>query len=394
MRTQHTIHRRFTLWQHRTLQRVLWLTIYTLLLSLGIQHPIAAQTPLPQFNLVQNAATCGPHICLTTNVPDQTGAAWLPTKQQVQDGFAADFTWRIVKPGRTGADGFALVLHNAADPFPGLVIGTGRNGMGYSTIPNSLAIEFDTVENPPEDSSEGTLGDPNANHVSVQTRGVLPNSGNTDFSLGFTTQTTPAIPLFADGSVHTTKVFYKPGNPGNIAVFLDNMERPILNAHVNLAELLSLDAGTAWVGFTAATGRQSQAYELHSFTFQPTQPAQQPASLSIDILPGTDPNTWACQEQERDLAVAILTMDKFDATTLTRESIRFGENGARATSYQHQEVNGDGRDDLLVAFRFGDTGFDCQDIPQGQDSVDLTAHVTGAANGVAVGGEGTLRLVR
>jgi hypothetical protein len=110
-------------------------------------------------------------------------------------------------------------------------------------IPNSLAVEFDTVQNPPEDFGAGTLGDPNGNQISVQTRGQEANSANTDFSLGFTTQAEPAIPLFTVGR-HTTKVVYKPGdpgNPGNIAIYLDNMERPILNAHVNLAELLSLD---------------------------------------------------------------------------------------------------------------------------------------------------------
>jgi hypothetical protein len=59
------------------------------------------------------------------------------------------------------------------------------------------------------------------------------------------------------------------------AIYLDNMERPILNAHVNLAELLSLDEGKVWVGLTAATGRRFQAHDIYTFTSTPSEPAQQ-----------------------------------------------------------------------------------------------------------------------
>jgi hypothetical protein len=241
-------------------------------------QPAQAQNTLPQFNLVGNAVMHEARLGLTVNESLQTGAAWLPDKQQVQDGFEATFDWQINRANpQRGADGFAFVIHNADLPFPGLALGGGRNGLGYSGIPNSLAVEFDTLQNPPEDFGLGTEGDPNDNHISVQTRGKEGNSANTDFSLAFTTQAEPAIPLFTVGR-HTTKIVYKPddqGNPGNIAIYLDNRERPILNAHVNLAELLSLDEGKAWVGFTAATGRRFQAHDIYTFTFTPSEPAQQ-----------------------------------------------------------------------------------------------------------------------
>jgi hypothetical protein len=244
-----------------------------ILLSGNALQPAAAQTTLPRFNLVENAVLLEDRLRLTIDQPDQSGAAWLPEKQQVQNGFEATFDWQITKTTQQGGDGFAFVIHNADLPFPAIALGNGRNGLGYSGLPNSLAIEFDTVKNLPGDFDMGSRGDPNDNHISVQSRGKDANNANTDFSLGFTTQTEPAIPLFTVGR-HRTRIVYKPGdsgNPGNIAIYLDNMETSILNANANLEELLSLDEGKAWVGFTAATGRRSQTHDVFSFSFVGTE---------------------------------------------------------------------------------------------------------------------------
>jgi CHRD domain-containing protein/lectin family protein len=200
----------------------------------------------------------------------QIGASWLVEKQQVGDGFEATFTWQITRVNpRRGAEGFAFVMHNDEEhPFPHIRRGGERNGLGYAGIPNSLAIEFDTVQNPPSDFAEGTQGDPNDNHISVQTRGTEANSANTDFSLKYTTQGTPAIPFFADGAVHTTKISYQ---PGTLTIFLDDMTDPVLTVPVDLATTLTLDNGTAWVGFTATTGRRSQTHDILSFSLAGTR---------------------------------------------------------------------------------------------------------------------------
>ena len=267
-------------WKPTTPQLAVFISLVGLLILMGSNNiqPAQAQAALPSFTLVNNAVLHENRLGLTVIEPLQTGAAWLPTKQQVQDGFEAQFQWQITRISQRGTDGFAFVIHNAPLSFPGIAVGEGRPGLGYQGIPNSLAVEFDTAQNSAVDFGVGTLGDPNDNHISVQTRGAEPNNANTDFSLGYTTQGTQTIPLFADGSVHTTKVVYKPGdqgNLGNIAIYLDNMERPILNAHVNLAELLSLDEGKAWVGLTAATGGRVQAHDIYMFTFTSSEPAQQ-----------------------------------------------------------------------------------------------------------------------
>jgi hypothetical protein len=126
--------------------------------------------------------------------------------------------------------------------------------------------------------------------------------------------------------------------------------------------------------------------------------------VDIDIVPGSDPNTWPCQNTEEDLPVAILSTEDFNATNVDAGSVRFGKAGTEASEVHRddggdaerhvEDVNGDDRDDLVFHFRFEDTGFSCDDAPEGQESVGLTARLTGEADGRPIAGEGTLQLER
>jgi lectin family protein len=229
-------------------------------MSLGGMRPAVAQNNLPLLNLVGNAVRLEDRLRLTADQEKQTGAAWLPSKQPVQGGFEATFQWQISRSAQEdGADGFAFVIN-----ANGSALGDGGSGIGYSGIANSLAIELDTLQNPPEEFG-GELGDPNDNHISVQTRGTLPNSADPTFSLGSTT----AIPLLADGNVHTAKVAYV---PGTLTIFLDDLTKPVLTVPVELGITLSLDNDEAWIGFTAATGGRSQAHDILSLEAQSKDP--------------------------------------------------------------------------------------------------------------------------
>jgi peptide-N4-(N-acetyl-beta-glucosaminyl)asparagine amidase len=244
-----------------------------LLLSGNAPQPVQAQTALPNFTLVGNAVRHDDRLGLTINERLHTGGAWLPEKQAVANGFEVIFDWQITRANpQRGADGFALVIHNADTlPDPDIALGMGRHGMGYQGIPNSLAVEFDTTQTPASDFGHETHGDHNDNHISVQTRGQEPNSAHPDFSKGRTTQTEPGVPFFANGAKHTTKVVY---TPGNIAVFVDDMTAPLLNVAVDLGTILRLDEGNAWVGLTGATGRRFQAHDIYTFSFTPTTAGQ------------------------------------------------------------------------------------------------------------------------
>lgn len=52
-----------------------------------------------------------------------------------------------------------------------------------------------------------------------------------------------------------------------LSVYLDDLELPALVVEIDLAELLSLDEGQAWVGFTAAAGGANQNHDILNWTF-------------------------------------------------------------------------------------------------------------------------------
>ena len=192
---------------------------------------------------------------LTLN-PDSggVGAAWYGARRPVAEGFTADFALRITPPGG-GADGMAFVIQNHAPD----AIGEGGGGQGYQGIPNSLAVEFDTWDNG---------GEPGATHVAVHSLGTSPNSALSG-QYG-----AAVLASFRDGQAHAARVVY---SPGRLHLFVDDMETPKLSVEVDLATLLNLSGGAAFVGFTAATGAFTEGHHVERWRLCS---AQQPTNLS------------------------------------------------------------------------------------------------------------------
>ena len=142
------------------------------------------------------------------------------------------------------------------------------------------------------------MADPNGNHLSVHTRGTLPNSSHEIDSKGSTT----SIPELADGAVHRARIVYV---PGLLKVFMDNNLQAALEVRVDL-ETIGLDKGRAWVGFTASTYTVWSDHAIISWSFQETQPRSLPeiiqplysdvllegssANLGVQIKGGPAPN--------------------------------------------------------------------------------------------------------
>ncbi len=82
------------------------------------------------------------------------------------------------------------------DPGAGLGY-ADNNAEGFSGIQQSIAVEFDFVDN-------SIMNDPNNNHISVHTRGMLYNSANEDYSIGCES----SVPYMNDGNVHYVSVSY------------------------------------------------------------------------------------------------------------------------------------------------------------------------------------------
>jgi hypothetical protein len=79
--------------------------------------------------------------------------------------------------------------------------------------------------------------------------------------------------------------------------------------------------------------------------------------VSIDIKPGSFPNR-VNPKSRGIIPVAILTTNKFDATTVDPASVKFGPKGAAADQGQThtEDVDRDGDLDLVLHFRTQETG--------------------------------------
>jgi serine protease len=108
--------------------------------------------------------------------------------------------------------------------------------------------------------------------------------------------------------------------------------------------------------------------------------------VTLDIKPRRFANNIN-PEREGTIAVAILTTDIFDATTVDPLSVKFGPSGAtEAHGKGHiRDANGDGRPDLVLHFHIPDTGIRC-----GDTTVALTGQILG---GQAIQGSDSIRTV-
>jgi hypothetical protein len=276
------------------------LAVAGLLLSLAVA-PAFGQITFNDFSNVSSLALNGSAAQATnTNqqqvlrlTPDKTqhvsGTAWFATQQQsIASGFTTVFTFQITHAS-SQADGLAFIIQNSSGSGFGTAARGGSGGaIGYGVpdpgdngvaIPNSVAVEFDTYDN--------TAWDPNANHIAVQSCGTDPNTQN---HLAICPDGNPAnlgivsnlgtINL-ADGNVHTAVVDY---DPGTLRVFVDDLGTPLLVVNTDLSTLLSLNNGSAWVGFSGATGALTENNDIQTWTFTP-------ATTSTSITQTLTPNT-------------------------------------------------------------------------------------------------------
>src|SRR5579864_3601755 len=272
------------------------------LVTLGAGSTALAQSPyFPDFSSTANlnlngraAQYNGNILRLTPASQGPVGTAWFNTQQYVAKGFSTEFTFQISNTGNNiypfPADGLAFVIQNQGTN----ATGPGGGGIGYGSIDgsgtgitNSLAVEFDTYLN---------TYDPNANHVSIQSCGTMPNSadetgchlgGNT--SLTFNDQTI----TLADGNPHTVRIDYTPAAPGCGEVCINTLQVTLDGnalfggAGLSVPELnssLGLNNGNAWVGFTAATGALVENNDILSWSFTPAP--GQPQSQTQTLEPG------------------------------------------------------------------------------------------------------------
>ena len=246
-------------------------------------------------------------------VRNASGAVWYPQQQQVAQGFNVTFKFMITQPTVTcdyaesvsgafvqslhtklyekcttsGGDGFAFVIRDDSASAPGATdIGFDGPGLGYGGITNSIAFEFDTV-------FTAAYNEPRESHVAIHTRGKSPNTAHSAASLA-TVALDGSVPTtsITDGQIHEVFITYKPNitseemffaiesgeitglstalsahtadSLGVVSVYLDDMSSPLMSVPFNIESILrdSATSGSAWVGFTAATGDLWQAVDI------------------------------------------------------------------------------------------------------------------------------------
>jgi len=225
-------------------------------------------------SLVGDAAiTADNRLRLTPAEGGRAGAAWYTAEKEfVGAAFSTTFQFQLANnfdsPG--GSDGFVFLIQNSAPTY----LSGGGGTLGYYGLQNSLAIEFDTFQN-------SEVGDPSGSHISVHTNGTGPNDWSESLSLGsYNTN-----PIMDDANVHTAKIAY---TAGTLSIYLDDPTTPKLTISVDLADKLSLDAGRAWVGFTATTGGGWQTHDILNWNLDTTIPA---TTVSINNVSQVEGNS-------------------------------------------------------------------------------------------------------
>ena len=158
------------------------------------------------------------------------------------------------------------------------------------------------------------------------------------------------------------------------------------------------------VGFDLLSGYHVRAEVWDEAANDTAVDWQVPLPVQIDIQPGTRLNLITCRYPALWLPVAVFSTERFDATQLYTDSVRFGKTGTEAEVIRIgrderpvqyvTDVNQDGLPDMIYVFRFGDTGFSCADIPPGQQTASVVATLKGSMDGGMVEGDDVLKLFR
>ena len=242
----------------------------------------------------QNAAV-GTVLQLTADSGSQYGSGWYTVPQVVQNGFSTTFQFKFTATS-TPADGIAFVIQNAGTGTG--AIGSAPNGgaIAYGDsdgnldpssgagIPHSLAIEFDTYFNAGWDPAANPT-DPSGSvsHVAVQSCGTGANTSHHNQKCSLLTSAPsstlgPAVlvpALASTGSptgTHTVVITYNPASgstAANIHVMLDGHDLYPSGVAVDLSSIGLGDGGTAYVGFTGATGAAHETQAIQNWTFTP-----------------------------------------------------------------------------------------------------------------------------
>jgi len=332
-----------------------------LLLLIGAL-PMFAQITFNDFSNVNNLALNGTAaqstnvLRITPALGNQVGSVWYVTKQPLTNGFSTSFQFQFTNPSNPPADGIAFVIQNAGTGAIGAPPNGGALGYGGDDnnqnpalgIPSSLAIEFDSFQNQWDPAAVNG----NASHVAVQSCGTGNNTSHHGQICPVTGLSStlgnpiPAVNL-ANGAIHKVTISYVPPAAsctgtclGTLHVILDNTDLYPNGIAVNLNDLLGLNDGSAFVGFTGATGGSFENQDVLNWTFEPVAKTAQVAPGQTAVLPFQNNayNYEATNEGATPVTIQVtpIQMDPTACSALVGDTYP----GAKCVIYKDSEGSG------------------------------------------------------
>ncbi len=223
--------------------------------------------------LNSDAAQAGNVLRVTPATFGQSGSAFSTTAITLASNvsFSTYFQFRITDSGGigdgdgAGADGLVFVVQTVAN-----TAGGAGGGIGYSGIPNSVGIEFDTYDN-----GLGA-GDPNGNHVGIDLNGSVSSVQTALEPTRFNNDSVWNAWVDYDGATNELEVRWSMSSIRPAAAQLSRIE--------DLSSVLATN--DAFVGFTSGTGSGFGNHDILSWEFRDTfdpviNDVPEPATLAL-----------------------------------------------------------------------------------------------------------------
>jgi hypothetical protein len=276
----------------------------------------------------------------------------------------------------------------------GLITGGGISNSSFATvilINTTVADNSVQTELPTDTTSGGGIANVLSGLVQLQNTILALNTVNGGHETG--TDCSGPVVSFGNNMI---------GNPGDCTVTIQSTDLtgdPKLaeftddgtpgNGHFPLLEASpAIDAGNNVVCLSNPILATDQignprvgVCDIGSIEFEPVAVL----TVALDVKPDSADNPIN-PKSNGVIPVAILSTGGFDASTVDQASLKFGPGEALAQGRgQLEDVNGDGRVDLVLHFRTQDAGIQC-----GDSSVSITGQTV---NGIPIRGNDSIRTV-
>ncbi|NER82747.1 MAG: hypothetical protein F6K42_24965 [Leptolyngbya sp. SIO1D8] len=181
------------------------------------------------------------------------GSAMLKDTLKYTDHFETSFEFSIQKKSAESGDGFAFLIGRRKDAS-GLV----DKDCSFAYIPGTLVVEFDT---------KADAYDLSGTHFTIHSGARRAGCNDLENGLG-----TNLVKGFDDGQKHRVRITYE--NP-SFKVYYDGVGNPVVEAEINLSELIDFSAGHFFLGFNGSSrkGTPSEEYHIYNWSFKNLDPA-------------------------------------------------------------------------------------------------------------------------